>query len=139
MKYAYLLLITFLLYSGCGTDKTEEEQAVKAVIYKNIEAGNNEDVDAYISTMDKDNKNYDRAEDMMNKIFSTYDLHYQVKDLKVIELKDDVAKVQFVQITKKVKGPTFRDSRIEGIHTLHKTNGEWKIYDTQITKMEYLN
>lgn len=139
MKYLYLFLITILLFNGCGTDKTEEEQAIKDVIYKNIEAGNNEDVAAYLSTMDKDNKNYDRAEDMMNKIFSTYDLHYQVKDLKVIELKDDVAKVQFVQITKKIKGPTFRDSRIEGIKTLHKTNGEWKIYDTQINKVDYLN
>ena len=139
MKYIYLLLITILFFNGCSNDRAEEEQAVKDVIYKNIEAGNNQDVDAYIATMDKDNRNYDRLEDMMNKIFSTYDLHYQVKDLKVIELKDDEAKVQFVQITKKIKGPTFRDSRIEGVHTLHKPNGEWKIYDTQINKVDYLN
>lgn len=139
MKYIYLLLIAILFYNGCGNDKSQDEQAIKDVIYKNIEAGNNEDVAEYISTMDKDNRNYDRLEDMMNKIFSTYDLHYQVKDLKITELKEDEAKVQFVQITKKIKGPTFRDNRIEGVHTLHKTNGEWKIYDTQITKMDYLN
>jgi ketosteroid isomerase-like protein len=139
MKYIYLLFITFLLIIGCGSDKSKDEQAIKDVIYKNIEAGNNEDVAAYISTMDKDYRNYDRLEDMMNTIFSTYDLNYQVKDLQVIELKDNEAKVKFVQITKKIKGPTFRDNRIEGIHTMHKTDGEWKIYDTQITKMEYLN
>lgn len=139
MKYIYLLLIAILFYNGCGNDKSQDEQAIKDVIYKNIEAGNNEDVAEYISTMDKDSRNYGRLEDMMNKIFSTYDLHYQVKDLKITELKEDEAKVQFVQITKKIKGPTFRDNRIEGVHTLHKTNGEWKIYDTQITKMDYLN
>jgi hypothetical protein len=139
MKYIYLLLIAILFYNGCGNDKSRDEQAIKDVIYKNIEAGNNEDVAEYISTMDKENRNYGRLEDMMNKIFSTYDLHYQVKDLKITELKEDEAKVQFVQITKKIKGPTFRDNRIEGVHTLHKTNGEWKIYDTQITKMDYLN
>ena len=139
MKYIYLLLIAILFYNGCGNDKSRDEQAIKDVIYKNIEAGNNEDVAEYISTMDKDSRNYGRLEDMMNKIFSTYDLHYQVKDLKITELKEDEAKVQFVQITKKIKGPTFRDNRIEGVHTLHKTNGEWKIYDTQITKMDYLN
>lgn len=139
MKYIYLLLIAVLFYNGCGNDKSQDEQAIKDVIYKSIEAGNNEDVAEYISTMDKDSRNYDRLEDMMNKIFSTYDLHYQVKDLKITELKEDEAKVQFVQITKKIKGPTFRDNRIEGVHTLHKTNGEWKIYDTQIKKMDYLN
>lgn len=138
MKYVYLLLISFLIINGCSSGSGEEE-AVKSVIIKNTEAGNDEDVAAYINTMDKENKNFSHLGDMMNTIFSTYDLNYQVKDLKVIELKDDEAKVEFVQITKKVKGPTFRDNRIEGVHTLHKTDGEWKIYDTQIKKIDYLN
>jgi len=131
-------MFAVLLFNGCGSN-AKEEQAIKDVIYKNIEAGNSEDVAEYISTMDKNNRNYDRLEDMMNTIFSTYDLNYQIKDLKIIELKEDEAKVSFVQITKKIQGPTFRDNRIEGVHTLHKTDGEWKIYDTQINKMNYLN
>ncbi len=139
MKYAFLLFVSFLLLNGCGSDRSGEEQAVKDIIMKNTQAGNDEDVAAYISTMDRENKNYDHLGQMMNTIFSTYDLNYQVKDLKVIELKDDEAKVQFVQITKKEKGPTFRDNRIEGIHILHRTDGEWKIYDTQIKKIDYLN
>jgi PBP1b-binding outer membrane lipoprotein LpoB len=138
MKYAFLLIFSLLLINGCS-DKSSEEQAVKDVIMKNTQAGNDEDVAAYISTMDKDNKNFDHMEDMMNTIFSTYDLNYQVKDLKIIELNDNEAKVQFVQITKKLKGPTFRDNRIEGVHTLHKTSDGWKIYDTQIKKIDYLN
>ena len=138
MKYIYLFMFAVLLFNGCGSN-AKEEQAIKDVIYKNIEAGNSEDVAEYISTMDKNNRNYDRLEDMMNTIFSTYDLNYQIKDLKIIELKEDEAKVSFVQITKKIQGPTFRDNRIEGVHTLHKTDGEWKIYDTQINKMNYLN
>ena len=139
MKYIYLFLITILLFNGCSSDKSGDEQAIKDVIYKNIQAGNDEDIAAYISTMDKDYRNYDRLEDMMRTIFQTYDLNYQVKDLKVIELKDNEAKVQYVQITKKIKGPNFRDNRIEGIHTLHKKDGEWKIYDTEIKKIDYLN
>lgn len=139
MKYICLFFTAVLFFNSCSSDKNKDEQAIKDVIYKNIEAGNNEDVAAYISTMDQDNRNYERLEDMMNTIFRTYDLKYQVKDIKVIELKDNEAKVQFVQITKKVEGPTFRDNRIEGVHTLHKTEGQWKIYDTQITKMDYLN
>ena len=139
MKYIYLFLISVFLLNGCGSDKSEDEQAVKNVIYRNIEAGNDEDVAAYISTVDKDNRNYDQLENMMNTIFSTYDLNYQIKDLKITELKDDVAKVNYVQVIKKIKGPSFRDKRVEGVYTLHKTDGQWKIYDTEITKMNYLN
>jgi len=138
MKLLYLFLFAALLFAGCGTERSKEEQAIKDVINKNIAAGNDEDVNAYMETIDKENRNYDRMQDMMNTIYSTYDLNYQVRDVKILELKDNEAKVQFVQITKKIKGPTFRNNRIIGIHTMHKTNGEWKIYDTQITKMEYL-
>lgn len=139
MKYVYLFLISIFLLNGCGSDKSEDEQAVKDVIYRNIEAGNDEDVAAYISTMDKDNRNYDQLESMMNTIFNTYDLNYQIKDLKITELKDDVAKVNYVQVIKKIKGPSFRDKRVEGVYILHKTGGQWRIYDTEITKTDYLN
>ena len=138
MKVVYFFLISLLLVAGCSSNNSRNEQEIKDVILKNTEAGNNEDVIAYMNTIDKSNKNYDTMKDMMNKIYDTYDLSYKVSDLKVTELKGDEAKVQFVQITKKIKGPTFRDNRIEGVHTLHKVNGEWKIFDTKITKMEYL-
>ena len=138
MKLLYLFLFAALLFAGCGSNRSENEQALKDVINKNIAAGNDEDVNAYMETIDKDNRNYNRMQDMMNTNYSTYDLNYQVRDIKILELKDNEAKVQFVQTTKKIKGPTFRNNRIIGVHTMHKTSDGWKIYDTQITKMEYL-
>jgi hypothetical protein len=138
MKLLYLFLFAVLLFAGCGPDRSKEEQAIKDVINKNIAAGNDEDVNAYMETIDKDNKNYDRMQDMMNTIYSTYDLNYQVRDVKLLELKDNEAKVQLVQVIKKIKGPEFRDKKVTVIDTMHKTNGEWKIYDIQITKTEYL-
>ncbi len=139
MKILCLLSITMLFLAGCSSNKSNEEQAIKDVIIKNTEARNAEDMEAYAETMDKDNDNFDRMEEMMNTIFKTYDLHYQVKDIKILEIKDNEAKVQFVQITKKEKGPTFRDTKVTGTQTLHKKDGKWKIYDTQITKVDYLN
>lgn len=139
MKIIYLSLIAVLFFAGCGSDKSKDEQAIKDVIYRNMDADNNKDVVAYMSTIDKENRNYDRMEEMKNTIYKTYDLNYQVNDLKVTELNDNEAKVNFVQIIKKINGPRFRDNRTNVIYTLHKTNGEWKIFYTQITKMEYLN
>ncbi len=138
MKVFFFFLFAALILAGCGSNRSKDEQEIKDVIYKNIQAGNDEDVNEYMSTIDKGNKNYEHMEQMMNTIYSTYDLNYQIKDLKVTELNENEAKVQFVQITKKIKGPMFRDNRIEGVHTMRKTDGKWKIYDTKINKMEYL-
>jgi hypothetical protein len=49
------------------------------------------------------------------------------------------AAVHFVQITRKVSGPAFRDNRVEGEHLLHKKDGKWLVYDTRADKIDYLD
>ena len=138
MRIICLFLFAALLSAGCGSDKSKDEQEIKDVINKNIEAENNEDIDAYMQTIDKGNKNFDELEEIKSNLYSNFDLNYQVKDLKITVLNDNEAEVHFVQTTKKIKGPNFRDYRLEGIHTMHKTDGQWKIYDTKIVNKEYL-
>ncbi|HSD64031.1 MAG TPA: hypothetical protein VLB50_09540 [Ignavibacteriaceae bacterium] len=138
MRIIYLFLFAALLFAGCGSDRSKEEQAIKDVINKNNEAENNEDINAYMQTIDKENKNYDQLEEIKSNLYGNFDLNYQVKDVKITQMNDNEAKVQFVQIVKKIKGPSFRDYRLEGIHTMHKIDGQWKIYDTKITNKEYL-
>jgi uncharacterized membrane protein len=47
--------------------------------------------------------------------------------------------VKYVQITKKVSGPAFRDNKVTGIHILKKSDGKWKIYNTEIKDVKYLD
>jgi hypothetical protein len=35
--------------------------------------------------------------------------------------------------------PALRDNKIGGVHILKKSDGTWKIYDTQIDSIDYLN
>ena len=60
-------------------------------------------------------------------------------EVKLVRSSQALIFNNYVQVIKKIKGPSFRDKRVEGVYTLHKTDGQWKIYDTEITKMNYLN
>jgi len=33
----------------------------------------------------------------------------------------------------------FRDNKIDIVHMLRKTDGKWKIYGSQVKKIDYLN
>jgi hypothetical protein len=53
-------------------------------------------------------------------------------------MDDREAKVRFSQVTRKISGPEFRDNRVSGVHVLRKLNGEWKLFDTERIKVDYL-
>lgn len=59
-----------------------------------------------------------------------YDLNYKIEKLKVLEKNDNEAKVEFVKITTKLKGPDFNNNKITGVHTLKMDGGSWKIFST---------
>ena len=72
-------------------------------------------------------------------MFELYDLKYELDSLNVISQTDDEARVECIQTTSKVKGPAFRDNRIVFIHSLKKSEGYWKIYNSKVVKLDYLN
>ncbi|HEX9252481.1 MAG TPA: hypothetical protein VF870_09575, partial [Ignavibacteriaceae bacterium] len=68
-----------------------------------------------------------------------YDLNYKIENIKVLEQNDNEAKVEFTQVTTKIKGPDFKNNKTTGIHTLRKDGDSWKIYSTEMTNVEFLN
>jgi competence protein ComGC len=61
-----------------------------------------------------------------------------LEKVKLIEEKGNEAKVEFVQITTKIKGPEFKNNQTTGIHTLKKDGDSWKIFSTEVTDLKFL-
>ena len=137
-KLILLFALTLLFINGCS-EKPEKKNDIISVIKDNLKYAENEDLDKLMSTIDEQSPQYASTEKIMKRIFKVYDLTYKLESIKVIEKSDDKAKVNFVQVTMKRNGPTFRNNKITGVHTLFKTDGTWNIYITKIDKMEYLN
>ena len=71
-------------------------------------------------------------------MYASYDLDTRVSGVELLKTSGDEARVSFVLVTRKVRGPAFRDNRIEGVFILRKEGGAWKLYDQEIDEIEYL-
>ena len=112
--------------------------AILEPIYANLEASTQEDVEAYMATLHPDSPAYATTEQLMQQVFDTYDLSYEIADLVVLSVEDDEARVSFVLTTRKISGPEFRDNEITGVFILRQDGDVWKIYSQEISNIKYL-
>ena len=128
---------TELKFSLKSSVSKAEEDAILAPIRENADSLNRKDVKnslAYIHPIIAE-----KTEEMTKKIYEIYDLHTRFTMLVVESVTFDEARVRFSQTTEKIKGPAFRDNILDGVHTLKKHNGSWKIYKTDVTNVEFTN
>lgn len=120
------------------TTMTDEEQMIQ-VVKDNLLAANNKKIDDYMATVHVESPLYQSTRDTMLEIYRVYDLEYSFVEIEVIDVSGDTGVVWFIQTTRKIKGPEFNDNQIEGIHTMKKYNDEWKIYETEVHNIVYLD
>ncbi|MFZ2324450.1 MAG: hypothetical protein WAV89_12240 [Ignavibacteriaceae bacterium] len=135
-RFVFIFVITLLVVS-CSSKK--DYLTPEDTINANAEYLNKEDLDGAMSTIHPESPDYEGTKELTEKILERYDLSYKIEDIKVIEENDNEAKVRFTQVVKKIKGPEFKDNRTTGIHTLKKDGDSWKIYSTEMVKVEFLN
>ncbi|HMN48179.1 MAG TPA: hypothetical protein PKD67_03510 [Ignavibacteriaceae bacterium] len=137
LKSLLLFLVISVLITNCSSKKGyyTPESLIKA----NAEFMNDKNLEGVMSTIHPESPNYPAVETMAKTIFDRYDLKYTIESIKVLEENDNEAKVEFTQLTKKIKGPEFKDNRTTGIHTLKKDGDSWKIYSTEMTKLTLLD
>ena len=134
---AMILLASNAYAGGKGgdNDATEERDILK-VIEKNLEAAEKEDFDAWIKTYHERARSCKARGSEMQECFRVYDMTYALEEAKVLDKSDDEAKVWFVQVNRTVSGPDNNDKKINGIHVMKKSHGKWKIYDTEVKRIQ---
>ncbi|HEX9253532.1 MAG TPA: hypothetical protein VF870_14905 [Ignavibacteriaceae bacterium] len=137
MKNIALVLVVILTLFACSSKK--EYKTPESVIEANAAYMNDEDLEGVMTTVHPKSPSYDGVETMAKQIFERYDLNYKIENIRVLEQNDNEAKVEFTQVTTKIKGPDFKNNKTTGIHTLRKDGDSWKIYSTEMTNVEFLN
>ncbi|GMU95566.1 hypothetical protein [Ignavibacterium album] len=128
-----IVVFTFLACSGDNNYPTPE-YAIEA----NANFMNEENFDGVMSTIHPESPSYKMTETLVKKIFDTYDLNYKIEKISLVEQKDKEAKVEFIQVTTKIKGPDFKNNRTYGVHTLKLDGDSWKIFSTEVTDLKFL-
>lgn len=117
----------------------DETEAIIAVLLQNARALEQEDYDAALAAIDPTSPLYEGTASLTRQIFEMYDLTYDLSGLEVISQSGSEAEVRFTQVTRKVSGPEFRDNVVEGVHVMRKSDGVWRVYNTRVDSIEYLN
>jgi hypothetical protein len=133
--------IALLLFSGSAllaSCQKRADPAIEALFRSNFSYAQNEKLSEYMSTIDPSAPMRGQTEVIVKKLFSTYDLSYDLESIEVISEDSTQAVVRVSQTTKKVKGPDFRDNRIVTTNKLRKSGDQWKIFDSKVEKIEYL-
>lgn len=139
-----ILMAMILLVSNAYADEKDgnngaaEDKDILKVIEKNLEAAEKEDFDAWIKTYHERARSCKARGSEMQECFRVYDMKYALEQAKVLDKTDDEAKVWFIQVNRTVRGPDNNDKRITGVHIMKKSYGKWKIYDTEIKKIQEL-
>lgn len=127
------------LTSQGATDPAMVQKELFTLLQAQITAITLEDVPAAVSFIHPHSPLLAPTESMLQKVSAGYDLKFTLSDLALESLSDEEAQVRFTQLTEKTAGPQFRSNRVLGIHTFKKFEGRWKIYETKILEVKYLD
>lgn len=125
--------------ASLGDPNAPADENLTQIVYQNLDALNQENLDAVLATIDPQAVGFASTRDAMKQLFDQYDLRYEIEKIEVVEKSATSARVRVFQVTRKINGPAFRDNRIEVIHTLTNVDGQWKFSDTSVVNIEYLN
>lgn len=131
-----VIILSIIILISCGK---KDYETPEEVVNANAEYMNKEDLDAVMTTIHPESPSYPATEAMAKQIFDRYDLNYKIENVKVLEENATEAKVEFTQLTTKIKGPEFHNNRTVGIHTLRKDGNSWKVYSTEMVKVDLLD
>lgn len=116
----------------------EVSKEIIAVIKKNMEATEKKDKQAVLNTIHKDSPQRESTIKGLDFVFKQYNFHFQLDDVRVLEVLGDSAVVYFKQTTIPVgKQQGVSANTAEGFDYMKKEGNEWKIYSTRFLNTEY--
>ena len=127
--FTIVFMISMLMLISCG--KIEQNEFTD-LIQRNLNAMNSEDLEAAMATIHEDSPLYANTETVTAQLFKTYDLQHTLKGCKVISRTPEEVIVEVMQVSKKISGPQYQNTAGTLRHTLKRSNGVWKIYNSEL-------
>jgi len=118
-----IVLVLTSAYANAGV-----ENEIKSVVLENLKATQAEDMKATLKTVHTTSPVYAGTKQMLQQIFSTYDLKYTLLEYKFVGEENGYAYIRIKQLTEKINGPEFRTNELEALQVFKQENGVWKMW-----------
>lgn len=133
MKKLSLLLLVFASFLANASIEDE----LKALMLANLKATQSEDKKAVFATMHSQSPAKAGTNNMLDQIFTTYDLKYSILDFKYVAADETYAYARTKQLTEKVSGPAFNPNELESLVIFKQENGDWKLWTQAVLTIEF--
>ncbi|HEY0072719.1 MAG TPA: hypothetical protein VGB77_01365 [Abditibacteriaceae bacterium] len=132
-----LALLPVLFLSACNQSSDSE---IVAILQQNAQAAQSENLAAYMNTYHSQSPLRQSDKAKMPGVFSSYNLKYSISDVEVESSTDEEIQARYTLLTQKTDntGPPFRNNKTVQHVVFKKENGQWKIYEARIMKIEYV-
>lgn len=131
-----LILLAAVLAPGCGNDPRED--AARQVLDDQLAALQNEDLEGVLSTLHPDGPQYSQTRAMVEQVFALYDLEYDLENVELVDMSEEVVTLRVVQVTRRINGPELPDTRVTVVHTFRKDGDRLKLYESRAESSETL-
>ncbi|GAQ17722.1 hypothetical protein OPHB3_1647 [Oceanobacillus picturae] len=151
MKKGLLIMIALpILLIGCSNggstvkdtppeDLSENAIEVKQVLEKNLQATQEEDMDAYLATLVESGRESTKKE--IAGFFEDYDMEYELLGFEILEEEDERIVIEAEQratATYVAEGLSYRDHIARSEQTFVREEGEWRIAKSEITNTDII-
>lgn len=117
--------------------KTEYQDPIYDVLYKNIKAANDKKIDDYMGTFDStDDDFYNNVKNSMLDTFNKYSVVYTLESADINQSKKsgNDTQVNFTETYMDTKDSGYTNTRVTGVYHFRVVNGDWKIYKIDTKK-----
>jgi hypothetical protein len=138
-----ILMLGLLAVAPADSNKTDDQAAVmaacKATARANLKAMENEDLDAMVATIHPKSPVLAPTKAQVKILFEQYDLKYEVLAESAVGTDGEVAVIRQRQKTTAPGQKNFRDNVVDVLHAFRKDGNEWKLWNTMMLSIEYLD
>ncbi|WP_425448411.1 S-layer homology domain-containing protein [Dethiothermospora halolimnae] len=114
----------------------KSDASIKFIINKAFKALEDENLNAFMSTVHHFNPSYRSLPATYNELFANSNFNYKVTDIEVEEKDEDYAMVNVKYTLSDPDDSSFESIEIQGQYALAKEHGEWRIYFAQESLIE---
>ncbi|NVK37288.1 MAG: nuclear transport factor 2 family protein [Gammaproteobacteria bacterium] len=101
---------------------------IEGVIYNNLKFTMDENIPGVMSTIHSQSPAFLASQNMMEQLFSAYEISFTIHNIKVIGSDGDYAYARVTQSSKKVSGPAFQDNTLDMLQVFKKEDDQWKLW-----------
>lgn len=144
----FSLFILFIL-SACTAENTSQSilqdidnpeiEAVKELLIDNLKYAENKNIEGYLSTIPVDS--HAETREVMEEFFNTYTVKHTLLEFEVVEVLEDEIVAKARQKTEEVVDSDeseYKSHIAETLHVFQRIESEWKITDSSVTDITFI-